>query len=137
MSIEANKQLARRFFERISAHDVEGLCALITPDWTLTGGPPGLPAGPEGVRVLFAGFGPIEQTWTLEDVIAEGDRVAVRAINHCKQEFFLGVPSHGRVQVFSATFIHRIADGKIAQSWRNADDLGRLAQLGAQLAPSS
>src|SRR5262245_57133274 len=107
MSIESNKQLARQFFERISAHDVEGLCALITPDWTLTGRPPGLPAGPEGVRVLFAGFGPIEQTWTIEDVIAEGDRVVVRGMNHCKQENFLGVPSHGRMQVFSATFIHR------------------------------
>jgi len=29
--------------------------------------------------------------------------------------------------------IHRIADGKLVETWRNADDLGRLLQLGARI----
>jgi hypothetical protein len=135
--LAANKRLAVRFLELVAAHDVDGLCALITPAWTMTGGPPGLPAGPEGIRLLFGTFGDIEQAWAVQDVIAEGDRVVVRAINTCDQESFLGVPSNGRTQVFTATFIHRIAGTPdrplIDQTWRNADDLGRLLQLGAKI----
>ena len=78
---------------------------------------------------------PIDQTWTIEDVIAEGDKVVVRATNTCVQESFFGIPGHGRPQTFTATFIHRIADGKVHETWRNADDLGRLLQLGARIEP--
>jgi ketosteroid isomerase-like protein len=131
--LEKNKQLARRFLELVSAHDVEAMCVMITSDWTMVGGPPNLPKGRAGIEHLFGTFGSIEQTWIIEDVIAEGDRVFVRATNRCKQDSFFGIPSHGREQVFSAMFLHRIVDGKIAQTWRNADDLGRLLQLGAQL----
>jgi ketosteroid isomerase-like protein len=131
-STDANKQTARRFLELVGDHDIDGLCALITSDWTMRGGPPNLPPGAEGNRTLFGTFGKVDQTWTVDDVIAEGDRVVVRATNVCMQDSFLGVPSYGRQQTFSAMFIHRIVDGKIAQTWRNADDLGRLLQLGAR-----
>jgi ketosteroid isomerase-like protein len=128
-----NKALARRFLELVAAHDVEALCGLVTADWTMRGGPPNLPAGPDGIRALFGSFGPIEQTWTVEDVVAEGDRVVVRATNTCVMESFLGVPGAGRTQTFTATFVHRVVGGRIAATWRNADDLGRLLQLGARI----
>jgi len=41
----------------------------------------------------------------------------------------------GREQKFTAIFIHRIKDGKIQESWRNADYLGRVLQLGARIVP--
>ena len=85
--------------------------------------------------MLFGTFGPIEQTWTVDDVIAEGDRVVVRATNNVIQDEFMGIPAAGVRQVFTATFIHRIAEGKIAETWRNADDLGRMLQLGVRLLP--
>jgi ketosteroid isomerase-like protein len=135
--IEENKDLARRFLELVEEHDVEAICALIAPAWRMVGGPPDLAPGPEGMRALFAGFGPIEQRWTVEDVIAEGDKVVVRAVNTCVQDSFFGIPAGGRTQTFTATFIHRIADGKIQETWRNADDLGRLFQLGARLVPGT
>ena len=135
MSTERNKAVARRWIELISEHDIAGLCELTAPDWTMQGGPPNLPAGEQGVRELFRSIGPVEQRWSIEDVIAEGDRVVVRAINRCRQERFYGVPAGEKLQVFSATFIMRIADGKVAQTWRNADDLGRLLQLGARIVP--
>jgi hypothetical protein len=34
-------------------------------------------------------------------------------------------------------FIHTIADGKIIETWRNADDLGRVLQLGARIEPGT
>ena len=80
------------------------------------GGPPGLPPGPDGVRELFRQIGPVDQQWTVEDVIAEGDKVVVRASNTCVQESFLGLPGSGRRQTFTAIFIHRITDGKILET---------------------
>jgi predicted ester cyclase len=130
-----HKDLARTFLDLVTTGDVEELAKLITPDWRMYGGPPGLPPGEEGLRVLFGTFGPIEQTWTVDDVIAEGDRVVVRATNNVIQDQFMGIPAAGVRQVFTATFTHRIADGLIAETWRNADDLGRMLQLGVRLMP--
>jgi ketosteroid isomerase-like protein len=134
-AVEDNEVIARHFLTLVSEHDIEGLIAMVAPTWTMYGGPPGLPAGEAGIRQLFATFGRIEQQWTIEDVIATADKVAVRATNIVDQDSFLGVPSHGRQQVFTAMFIHHIADGLIQQTWRNADDLGRLLQLGARIEP--
>ena len=135
-TIEDNKRIALRWFELATRGDVEELCAMTAPTWTMHGGPPSLPAGPDGIRALFATFGRIEQAWSIEDMIAEGDRVAVRAWNSCLQDSFLGVPSRGRRQDFSATFIFCIVDGQVHETWRNADDLGRLRQLGARIGPA-
>jgi predicted ester cyclase len=134
--IEDNEQIGRRFLALVSEHDIDGLIAMITPTWTMHGGPPGLPAGEAGIRQLFATFGRIKQRWTVEDVIATVDKVAVRATNTVDQDTFLGIPSHGHQQVFTAMFIHHITGGLISQTWRNADDLGRLLQLGARIEPS-
>ena len=130
-----HKELARTFLDLVSAGDVEAMAELITPDWRMYGGPPNLPPGREGLQVLFGSFGPIEQTWTVDDVIAEGDRVVVRATDNVIQDDFMGIPAAGVRQVFTATFIHRISAGRIAETWRNADDLGRMLQLGVRLVP--
>jgi hypothetical protein len=136
-SIEDNKMIARQFLELVSEHKVEELCEMVAPKWRMHGGPPELPPGPDGIRALFGTIGPIDQKWTIEDVIGEGDKVVVRATNICVQESFLGIPGHGRQQAFTATFIHRIANKKILETWRNADDLGRLLQLGARVEPGT
>ena len=43
------------------------------------------------------------------------------------------MPGRGIRQVFAAIFIHRVVDGRVAETWRCADDLGRLLQLGARI----
>ncbi len=135
--IEDNKAIARRFLEVVSEHKITELCDMVSPTWRMHGGPPNLSSGSDGIRELFNTFGAINQQWTIEDVIAEDDKVVVRATNTCAQENFLGIPAHGRQQTFTATFIHQIMDGKIVETWRNADDLGRLLQLGARIEPGS
>ena len=135
-NIELNKIIARYWLEFISTGNIEAICRITAPGWKMHGGVPGLPPGPEGVRKLFGSFGKTRQQWKLDAVIAEGDKVVARATNICVQDSFLGLPAFGRRQTFSATFIHRIADGKIQETWRNADDLGRVIQLGARIIPS-
>src|SRR3712207_9174471 len=88
-SIEDNKDVARRWLDLVARGRVDELCAMTAPTWKMHGGPPTLPPGPDGIRALFRTFGRIDQTWTVEDVIAEGDKVAVRATNVCLQESFL------------------------------------------------
>lgn len=132
-TIEDNKIIARQWFKLIGEHRIEEICEMTDPTWKMHGGPPSLSPGADGVRELFEKIGPIDQTWTIEDIIAEGDKVVVRLTNTCVQESFFGIPGRGRQQIFSAIFIHWIIDGKIVETWRNADDLGRVFQLGARL----
>jgi len=136
-NIENNKLVACKFLELVSEGNVKEICELISYDWNMHIGLNSveIPKGPEGMRKLFETFGDIKQQWIIEDVIAEGNKVVVRATNKCVQENFLGVPSYGRVQTFTATFIHEIINGKIRETWRNADDLGRVLQLGARIIP--
>jgi len=131
--------IARRWIELVNEHKIEEICEMTAPTWTMYGGPPGgLPPGPDGIRELFRQIGPIEQEFTIEDLIAEGDKVVVRATNRCEQESFFGIFSRGRQQMFRAMFIHRIGDdGQILETWRSADDLGRLLQLGARIEPGT
>lgn len=135
VDIGRNKQIATRWLELVGQGDVEGLCRLTAPTWRMYGGPADLPAGHDGLRALFDTIGPIEQTWTVDDVVAEGDKVVVRATNNCVQHSFLGIPAAGVRQVFTATFTFRVVDGLITHTWRNADDLGRILQLGARIVP--
>jgi predicted SnoaL-like aldol condensation-catalyzing enzyme len=132
-TIEDNKIIARQWFKLISEHRIEEICEMTDPNWKMHGGPPNLSSGPDGVRELFEIIGPIAQTWTIEDIIAEGDKVVVRLTNTCVQESFFGIPGRGRRQIFTAMF--RIVDGKIVETWRNADDLGRVFQLGGRVEP--
>jgi predicted ester cyclase len=134
-TIDDNKTIARRFLELVSNHDIANLCEMVSSTWRMHGGPPNLPLGSDGIHQLFGTFGQIEQKWTIEDTIAEADKVVVRATNICRQDSFFGVPADGREQQFTATFTHRISEGKIVETWRNADDLGRLLQLGARIEP--
>jgi SnoaL-like domain len=137
ISAENNKSIAKRFLELVSEGTVEEVCQVVSPSWKMHIGlgKAELPPGHEGIRKLFESFGEIKQQWIVNDVIAEENKVVVRATNHCLQQSFLGVPSHGRPQTFTATFIHHIVNGTIQETWRNADDLGRVLQLGAEIKP--
>jgi predicted ester cyclase len=134
---ENNKAIARQFLKLVSEGNLTEIYKLIDAHWKMHIGLGALsiPTGYKGIKKLFESFGKIEQQWTIDDVIAEGDKVVVRATNKCKQESFLGVPSYGIPQTFTATFVHRIVNNRIIETWRNADDLGRVLQLGAEIVP--
>ncbi|GAB3891655.1 hypothetical protein GCM10028803_03690 [Larkinella knui] len=134
--IETNKKLAQHWLQLITEGKVEEICAITHPTWKMHGGAPNMPIGPDGVRYLFGTFDHINQKWEVNLMVAEGDKVAVRATNTCVQNSFLGIPGRGKQQVFTCTFIFHIVDGMMMETWRNADDLGRVLQLGAQLVPT-
>lgn len=71
-------------------------------------------------------------TTTIEDLVAEGDRVAVRQTWHgTHSASFQGIPPTGKRISFTSNEIYRVAGGKLAEEWVELDLLGLLQQLGA------
>ncbi len=73
---------------------------------------------------------------TLEDDIAEGDKVVSRwRAQGTHQGELMGIaPTDNQVTITGIT-IHRIEEGKIVEEWENWDALGMMQQLGAVPAP--
>ena len=90
--------------------------------------------GPEGFKQYVAAMlGPFPDSYfTLEDIIAEGDKVAVRytALGTHQGEF-MSIPATGKQITITGTTIHRFADGKFVESWFSYDMLGFMEQLTA------
>ncbi len=90
--------------------------------------------GPAGMRQVYAGAGSIFASIALkiDDVIAQGDRVAVR--NHLtvvQSAPFLGVAGSEAPVTFMGVDVHRLgADGKIVETWHVEDWLSFLLQRG-------
>ena len=68
---------------------------------------------------------------TVHDVLAEGDKVAVRfTVEATHSGPALGSPTKNKVHLDCMT-LARIANGKIVESWNSLDQLGILKQIGA------
>ena len=71
-----------------------------------------------------------------EDMIAKGDRVAVRfSVKVTHSGPGLGIPATGKKAESTGIEILRFENGKIAEAWAVEDVLGLLMQLGFELKP--
>ena len=68
--------------------------------------------------------------FTLDDLIAEGDRVAARLTASASQTGeFMGMPATGNTYEIEEIHIFRIADGRIAEHWHQLDAMTMQKQL--------
>lgn len=68
----------------------------------------------------------------IEDLIASGDRVAVRRVVTATHEGEFGsIPATGRAVTWTGITIYRIANERIVEDWRCYDALGLMTQLTA------
>jgi steroid delta-isomerase-like uncharacterized protein len=73
---------------------------------------------------------------TTHNIIAEGDKVAVRwTVNGTHLGELMGIPPTGRPVMFTGMTIHRLADGKIVENWWAYDALGMIQQITAPPEP--
>ena len=73
---------------------------------------------------------------TIDDVVAEGDRVVIRMTFRGTQTGeFMGMPPTGKSISVGVIDIFRIAGGKIVEHWGQMDSMGMMQQLGAIPAP--
>ena len=140
MSAE-NKALARRLLEEaFNAGRLDVAEELVASDFV--GHDPSLPEevrGPAGLKELIAGYRTAfpDIHVTIEDQIADGDRVVTRwSAKGTHQGELMGMPATGKQATVTGITIDRIADGRIAESWNNWDTLGMMQQLGAIPAPA-
>jgi predicted ester cyclase len=69
---------------------------------------------------------------TVEDQIAEGDRVVTRwRMNGTHGGEFRGIAPTGAELEVTGIGIFRFSEGKVVESWDNFDQLGMMQQLGA------
>lgn len=90
--------------------------------------------GPDGFRQtiqpLLTAFPDI--TWTIEDIFAEGDRVAVRWTWQGTNDGPLRtIPATHKQIHDSGIVIYAFQDSKVVKAWVQTDRLGLLQQLGA------
>ena len=140
MDTEQNKALYRRWFEDVvNTGNLALADELLATDYLLHF--PGMPQPVDGqthkslVGMFRTGF----PDWveTVEDVIAEGDRVVVRVAGRGTHlGDFQGIPATGRRVEAHGVGIARIRDGRIAEAWAAYDALGLLQQLGAIPVPA-
>jgi predicted ester cyclase len=140
MSVETYKNLVRRFYdEALNGRRVQVIDELALADYAEHDPLPGQRDGLVGLKdrasMLIEG---LASTFTVHDVIAEGDRVVVRWTNagiHSGE--FLGIPPTGRSFDIACIDIYRIENGRMAEHWHVVDQLTMLQQLGLIPAPES
>jgi steroid delta-isomerase-like uncharacterized protein len=122
MSTETNKAVVRRYLEQVfneGRHDLVEEFLVEGIEFHGAGIAPGLAAAEEWVAMLAAAFP--EQHVTIDDVIAEGDRVVVRTtLNGTHQGEMQGNPATGNPVNQPSITIFRLAKGKIAEGWFTA-----------------
>jgi steroid delta-isomerase-like uncharacterized protein len=141
MSIEENKALFRRWFEDVvNRNDYSVVEELLAPDYQAHfPGAPG-PIDRDGHRGMVEMFAAAFPDWSesIQDVVAEGDRVVLRVTAGGTHEGeFQGMAPTGKTVEITGMGIVRIENGKIAESWWEFDALGLMQQLGAIPAPAA
>jgi steroid delta-isomerase-like uncharacterized protein len=131
---ETNKQLARRWFEEVWNQRKESVIdELLTPACRAHGlGGDAVLIGPEGFKTFHRSFCAAfpDLRVTVDDIIAEGDRVAIRwtaTMTHLGDG--LGFPASGKKVSLDGSTILTIKDGKIDEGWNHMDITGLFAKL--------
>ena len=139
MGTQENKASARRFLDEvINRGNVSVIDELSGANFVDHQAPPGVPPTPEGVKAFITSFRAAfpDLRYTLEDSIAEGDRVVQRTTARGTMKGdFLGMPASGKSATWSEIHITRYENGKAVEHWAVVDQLGMLAQLGFAQAP--
>lgn len=131
--LEANKRLVREFFEAIyNRGEYHRVREFLAESYINHNG--------LGLSVMspddIARFAAMQRTAfpdlhsTLDDLVAEGDRVVVRGHDEATHlGEFLGHPATGNAVRFTWLDMFRVVDGRLAESWMETDSEAMHRQL--------
>jgi steroid delta-isomerase-like uncharacterized protein len=136
MPVEENIQLMQRWFREVwNEGRLETISDLMAADGIARGQRGGETEirGPEEftkfVREIRGAFPDINLT--VEDIVAAGDKIAVRWVGTMTHHGDLqGIAATGKPVRSRGISLARIVDGKIVEGWDNWDQLGMLEQIG-------
>jgi predicted ester cyclase len=134
-----NKEMARQVFIAIDKNDIDKLNDLLSDDFILS-----VPGSPQpwkkddlinGIKTFYASFP--DWTHTINDIVAEGDKVVVKLTGHGTQKgIYENIAPTNKKLTQSAIHIITFANGKVKEWWAVEDNLGFMMQLGLELKPT-
>ena len=135
MLAEQNKSIARRFYEEvINGRSEAALIEIMSAGFVDHGAPPsqlgGLESFKQFLQMLVTAFPDLHVT--VDDAIAEDDKVAVRlTVRGTHSGMLMGnIAPTGKQATWTGIDILQFADGKIIGRWSERNLLGLMRQLG-------
>ena len=138
MSTESNKETVRRFRDALNAGDLDGAIAVFSPHAIVHLSGSSDPLTVDGFKQLGAAMRIAfpDGKGTIEDVIAEGDKVVSRLTYRATHTGdLMGIPPTGKSVAISEVIINQFAGGLIVESWRFFDQMTMMQQLGVVPTP--
>jgi steroid delta-isomerase-like uncharacterized protein len=133
----SNKATFQRFHEAANTGNVEHLAKtideIVAPDAVIR---TPLPIDATGAELLKQVWAMLFRVYpdihlTVEDVIAEGDKVVARnTVTGTHRGEFMGVGPTGKSVTYSEIFIFRFADGRVVETWGVVDVYAQMKQIG-------
>jgi predicted ester cyclase len=131
--LEENKAIVRKVIEAENKKDLGLLDEFLSSDYVDGRNTHFEVRGLEHYKQWYAGVykGFPDYNETIEDIIAEGDKVCVRLkITATHTGEYLGLAPTGKKVIILATQIWSIIDGTVVEGWGVADSLDAYRQLG-------
>ena len=133
-----NKATVRRFIgQAFNAGDLAVVDELVATDYVLHFTPE--VRGPEGLKQFITEYRTAfpDYTCTIEDQVAEADKVVTRwTMRGTQQGQLMGIPPTGKQVTLPGVVLDRVSNGRLVETWMQADTLGLLQQLGISQAPA-
>jgi predicted ester cyclase len=129
--LQSNKEIVRHFIAETNAQNFSAYEEVLTAD-LVQHFPGGIDKDrqvvEENERMFAAAFPDISRT--IEDLIAEGDKVVARtSLRGTHLGDFGGISATGRPIQFTGLVVYRIAEGRIAESWVEFDVISLMSQI--------
>jgi predicted ester cyclase len=131
------RQLALQVLEAMNANALDRIGPLVSEDFIDHGAPPWAPTGRAGyLQTMGFVTGVLRVRYELHDVVAEGDRVAIRATAHgVHTTGHLGFAATGKPYAMPTMHLYRESGGVLVEHWGVRDELSVLWQVGALPVP--
>jgi predicted ester cyclase len=133
----SNKAIIRRFDDAINTVDLKLISKTIDegfePDVLIRTPLPVQATGAQALKQVWAMLlrGLPDLHVTVEDLIAEGDKVVSRnSVTGTHQGEYMGLPPTGKSVTYNEIFIVRFANDRIAETWGVVDVVSQMKQLG-------
>ena len=129
MSLEENKAIVRRFVEAYNDRNLDLFDDLLAPDYFDHTSKVGIEGLKQLMSMAFKAFPDLHET--IEDIIAEGDKVWVRiTFTGTNTGEWLGFAPTGKKVTSKNVDTYRIVNGKLTEYWNVTDASDFNKQLG-------
>jgi len=127
-----NRAIARRFYDAVNAGRLEIIDEVVGENYVEHEEFPGLARGREGLRQFFEMIRTAfpDFSMTIEDMVAEGDKIFMRATMKGTQKAdFMGISASGKQMAVPFADIVRLEGGRVVEHWGITDTGTMMRQL--------